>query len=136
MTPKNHTFASIGLVVTGVLVLSGCGTEILPTPASESVTQEEPPVGGYEGWWNATSPSGGNTGLPVETVTVSTATGEILDASRRDSDGQIVILSPNDVNYTVRTDPEWPANSVVIIDTTTNEVIESFSVDSSGNPTK
>ena len=37
-------------------------------------------VGGYDGWWNATPASGDMTGLPAETVTVDTNTGEIIDA--------------------------------------------------------
>lgn len=39
-----------------------------------------------------------------------------------------------DVPYTVVPDPSWPAESVIIIDTATNTIIENFRVDLNGNP--
>ena len=39
-----------------------------------------------------------------------------------------------DVPYTVVPDPSWPADSVIIIDTAANKVIESFRVDLKGHP--
>ena len=42
--------------------------------------------------------------------------------------------SITDAPYTVVPDPSWPADSVIIIDTATDKVIESFRVDLSGNP--
>ncbi|MCC3265232.1 hypothetical protein MUG94_10250 [Arthrobacter gengyunqii] len=89
---------------------------------------------GYEGWWNATPVSGDATGLPDETVAVRTDTGDIVDASTRDASGKAEAVNPDDVDYTVVADPAWPRQSVVIIDTETNEVIESFPIDSTGTP--
>ncbi|WP_104053961.1 MULTISPECIES: hypothetical protein [unclassified Arthrobacter] len=95
----------------------------------------EPIIGGYEGWWNSTPVSGDTTGLPDETVAVRTDTGEIVDASTRNASGQAEAVHPDDVEYAVVTDPVWPKQSVVIIDTETSEVIESFPIDSTGEPT-
>ncbi|MDI3240730.1 DUF937 domain-containing protein [Arthrobacter sp. AL08] len=39
-----------------------------------------------------------------------------------------------DVPYTVVPDPSWPADSVIIINTAANKVIEHFRVDLNGNP--
>ena len=58
-----------------------------------------------------------------------------MDASTRDANGQTEAVRPDDIEYTVVADPEWPKQSVVIIDTKTNEVIESFPIDSTGEPT-
>ena len=98
----------------------------MPSPASE--------VGGYEGWWNATPANGNLAGLPQETVSVNTRTNAVVDAfSRKTNDaGRPTLIS--DVPYTVVPDPSWPADSVIIIDTTTNKVIESFRVDLDGDP--
>ncbi len=94
----------------------------------------ESTVGGYEGWWNATPASGNTAGLPQETVAVNTRTNTVVDAfSRRINDaGRATLIT--DVPYTVVPDPSWPADSVVIIDTATNKVIEDFRVDLNGNP--
>ena len=103
-------------------------------PTASPPASTESPVGGYEGWWNST-PAGGNTaGLPREAVAVNTRTNKVVDAfSRRINDaGRATLIT--DVPYTVVPDPSWPADSVVIIDTTTNKVIENFRVDLNGNP--
>ena len=92
------------------------------------------PVGGYEGWWNATPASGSSAGLPQETVAISTRTNMVVDAfNRRINDaGRPTLIT--DVPYTVVPDPTWPADSVVIINTATNRVIEHFRVDPNGDP--
>ncbi|MFJ7751063.1 hypothetical protein ACIQXM_14015 [Arthrobacter sp. NPDC097144] len=122
------------LLIAGTLVLGGCSSETRAAAALEPAPTEEP-IGGYEGWWNATPVSGGTTGLPDETVAVLTDTGEIVDASTRNANGQAESVHPDDVEYTVAADPAWPKQSVVIIDTETHEIIESFPVDSTGKPT-
>lgn len=98
----------------------------MPSPASEA--------GGYEGWWNATPANGNLAGFRQETVSVNTRTNTVVDAfSRKTNDaGRPTLIS--DVPYTVVPDPSWPADSVIIIDTTTNKVIESFRVDLDGDP--
>jgi hypothetical protein len=92
------------------------------------------PVGGYEGWWNATRASGAAAALPQETVAVNTETNQVVDAFNRgiNDAGRPTRLS--DVKYTVTPDPAWPDHSVVIIDTSTNRVIAGFRVDAKGEP--
>lgn len=122
------------LLVAGVLVSSGCSVEAQATAASEPSPLGETVTTGYEGWWNGTPVSGDATGLPDETVAVRTDTGDIVDASTRDASGRAEAVNPDDVDYTVVPDPAWPRQSVVIIDTETNEVIASFPIDSTGTP--
>ena len=97
-------------------------------------SRSDGPIGGYDGWWNATPASGNATSLPQETVAVNTATNQVVDAfNRRINDaGRATRLT--DVAYTVVPDPGWPAHSVVIIDTATNRVIADFRVDARGEP--
>ena len=123
------------LLIAGTLVLGGCSSETQASAALEPSPTEEPIIGGYEGWWNGTPVSGDTTGQPDETVAVRTETGEIVDASTRNASGQAKAVHPDDVEYAVVTDPAWPKQSVVIIDTETSEVIESFPIDSTGEPT-
>ena len=67
-------------------------------------------------------------------MAVSTRTHTVVDAfSRRINDAERP-TQITDVPYTVVPDPAWPADSVVIIDTATNKVIEHFRVDINGNP--
>ncbi|BCW17501.1 hypothetical protein NtRootA9_02090 [Arthrobacter sp. NtRootA9] len=88
------------------------------------------PIGGYEGWWNSTPISGDTSGLPQETVTVNTRTGQVVDAFNRAKNSTLI----SDVNYTPVPDPSWPANSIIIIDTTSGKIIEDFLVDEGGTP--
>ena len=67
-------------------------------------------------------------------MAVRTDTGEIVDASSRDASGHAYALDPDDVEYSVAAEPHWPEHSVVIIDTETSEVVESFPVNSAGKP--
>ena len=103
-------------------------------PGQSAGPRADGPVGGYEGWWNATPVSGNATALPQETVAVNTETNQVVDAfNRRINDaGRATRLT--DVAYTVVPDPAWPAHSVVIIDTATNRVIGDFRVDERGEP--
>lgn len=91
-------------------------------------------VGGYEGWRNATPANGTTEGLPQETVAINTRTNTVIDAfSRKIIDaGRPTRIT--DVAYTVVPDPSWPAESVIIIDTAANKMIEHFRVDLNGNP--
>lgn len=84
-------------------------------------------IGGYEGWWNATPVDGDATGLPNETVQISTRTNKVIDGYNRTT-------KSTNISYTVHADPAWPKNSIVIIDTATNKVIDSFPVDDKGIP--
>ncbi|XAS65169.1 hypothetical protein VUN84_05775 [Micrococcaceae bacterium Sec5.8] len=104
------------------------------TPQLSRSAPGEPAVGGYEGWWNATPASGGNAGLPQETVAINTRTNLVVDAFSRTINGAGRPTLITDVPYSVVPDPSWPADSVVIIDTATNRVIEHFRVDLKGEP--
>jgi hypothetical protein len=99
------------------------------TPAARTPVADRP-IGGYEGWWNSTPVHGSAEGLPEETVTVNTRTGKIVDAFNRAKNSTLI----SDVDYNLVPDPGWPANSIVIIDTTTGMVIEDFLVDERGVP--
>ncbi|WP_432395872.1 hypothetical protein ACRQ5B_00410 [Pseudarthrobacter sp. L19] len=126
--------------------LSGCATQpmgaVQPGPAQAGSAAADPteadrpygPVGGYEGWWNSTPASGDAHGLPAETVAINTRTNQVVDAfNRRINDaGRPTKIS--DVDYTVTPDPSWPKDSVVIIDTSTRQVIADFRVDAAGEP--
>lgn len=131
--------AVAGLLLVGMLTTSGCGngngngSNSMPGP--QTVPLEVASVGGYEGWWNGTPVSGDTSGLPDETVAVRTETGEIVDASARDARRQAAAVPLSEVEYTVEPDRGWPSRSVVIIDTATGEVIDSFPVDSEDRPT-
>ncbi|WP_299169832.1 hypothetical protein [uncultured Arthrobacter sp.] len=72
--------------------------------------------------------------MPQETVAVNTDIGEVVDAFNRQISERGKATELSDVQYTVTPDPGWPAGSVVIIDTSTDEVIETFGVDSNGKP--
>lgn len=132
--------AAVSVILAAGVSLSACGGtakagETVPesTPASTTASSESA-VGGYEGWWNATPASGNTAGLPQETVAINTRTNKVVDAfSRKTNDGGRATLI-SDVPYTVVPDPSWPADSVIIIDTATNKVIEDFRVDLDGNP--
>ncbi len=91
-------------------------------------------IAGYEGWWNATPAEGSAAGLPQETVAVSTRTGKIVDAFNRSRNDARQVTLPTDVKYDVVPDPSWPKDSVVIIDTSSGKVIESFPVNDRGEP--
>ena len=128
--------AAVGVILTAGVSLSACGgaAKAAGTPTALPPASSESPVGGYEGWWNATPASGNTAGLPQEAVAVNTRTNKVVDAfSRRINDaGRATLIT--DVPYTVVPDPSWPADSVVIIDAATNMVIEDFRVDLNGNP--
>jgi hypothetical protein len=128
--------AAVGAILAAGVSLSACGGAAVAagTPAGSAPASLESPVGGYEGWWNATPASGSTAGLPQETVAVNTRTNKVVDAfSRRINDaGRATLIT--DVPFAVVPDPSWPADSVIIIDTATNKVIEDFRVDLNGNP--
>lgn len=143
LTARAPHLAAVSLMLAAGVSLSACGgaaeaagdTGTAPmsrsTPAGPPAV---PPVGGYEGWWNATPASGSAAGLPQETVAINTSTNVVVDAfNRRINDaGRPTLIT--DVPYVVVPDPSWPADSVVIVDTATNRVIEHFRVDLNGDP--
>jgi hypothetical protein len=128
--------AAVCLILAAGVSLSACGgaANAAGTPTGSAPASLESPVGGYEGWWNATPANGDTAGLPQQTVAISTRTLTVVDAfSRRINDaGRPTRIT--DVAFTVVPDPAWPADSVVIIDTATNKVIEHFRIDTNGNP--
>ena len=126
--------------------LSGCAAQPLGAvqlgPAQAGSTAANPteagraygPVGGYEGWWNSTPASGDAHGLPAETVAINTRTNQVVDAFNRSINDAGRPTKISDVDYTVTPDPLWPEDSVVIIDTSTRQVIADFRVDAAGEP--
>ena len=120
------------------MALAGCagGETAAPAhaPAAAAAAEQPTTVGGYEGWWNATPLSGDATGLPQETVAVNVRTGKVVDAFNRALNDAGKVTNVSDVDYTVVPDPAWPADSVVIIETATGQVIDSFPVDQNGVP--
>jgi hypothetical protein len=129
----------LGLIgIAAAMALAGCATGATAppnaTPAAAAEVERPTTVGGYEGWWNATPLSGDASGLPQETVAVNTRTGEVVDAFNRSMNDAGKATSIADVDYPVVPDPAWPADSVVIIETATGDVIESFPVNQKGEP--
>lgn len=128
--------AAVCLILAIGVSLSACGgaANAAGTPTASLQHSSAPEVGGYEGWWNATPASGNTAGLPQEAVAINTRTNTVVDAFSRASNdaGRPTLIT--DVPYTVVPDPSWPADSVIIIDTATNKVIEDFRVDLNGNP--
>ncbi|WP_290258346.1 hypothetical protein [Arthrobacter sp. YD4] len=126
--------------------LSGCAAQptgaVQPGPAQAGSAAAGPtdagrapgPVGGYEGWWNSTPASGDAHGLPAETVAINTRTNQVVDAFNRSINEAGRPTKISDVDYIVTPDPSWPKDSVVIIDTTTRQVIADFRVDAAGEP--
>ncbi|MDQ0278638.1 hypothetical protein QO003_002941 [Arthrobacter silviterrae] len=82
-------------------------------------------IGGYIGWWNSTTEDGSDAGLPNETVQISTRTNTVVDGYNR-------ATGSHAINYTVHPDPRWPKKSIIIVDTATNKVLDSFPVDENG----
>ena len=130
----------VRLGLTGIvaaIALAGCGSGETATPSampSAAAIVEPPTAGGYEGWWNATPLSGDAAGLPQETVAVNTRTGQVVDAFNRAMNDAGKVTTVSDVDYTVVPDPSWPEDLVVIIDTASGELIESFPVNLNGDP--
>jgi hypothetical protein len=67
-------------------------------------------------------------------VAFNVRTGKVVDAFNRARNDAGKVTNISDVDYTVVPDPAWPADSVVIIETATGEVIESFPVNQNGEP--
>ncbi|GAA2853510.1 hypothetical protein [Paenarthrobacter ilicis] len=88
-------------------------------------------IGGYEGWWNSSFLDGTPAG-PPEIVAVNTNTGTVVDYFNRAKHEAGQQLTPDDTDYTAVPDPSWPTSSVVIIDTATGKMIDSFPVDHRG----
>ncbi|TLM80868.1 hypothetical protein [Pseudarthrobacter sp. NamE5] len=124
------------LVMSGLAAVLAAGAVVgvqAVQPKTEYPRPEAMTIAGYEGWWNSTPASGNTEGLPQETVAVNTRTGKIVDASNRARNDAGLPTLPSDVNFDVVPDPNWPANSIVIIDTASGKVIEDFVVDEKGS---
>ena len=129
----------IALGLLGVAVVTVGGAAVWGINAAQPKTDyaamaESQTVMGYEGWWNSTPADGSGKDLPQETVAINTATGQIVDAFNRAKNDAHQPTSISDVHFDVVPDAGWPAQSVVIIDTATGKVIESFPVDEKGRP--
>lgn len=128
----------IALSMLGVAVVVVGGTALGIKAAQPKIdyaaVAESKTVAGYEGWWNSTPADGSGKALPQETVAVNTTTGKIVDAFNRAKNDAHQVTSISDVHFDVVPDPNWPAKSVVIIDTATGKVIESFPVNEKGRP--
>jgi hypothetical protein len=132
---KNMKIA-MGLLVVGVVAVGGTviGINAARPKTDYAAVAESKTIMGYEGWWNSTPADGSGKDLPQETVAVNTTTGQIVDAFNRAKNDAHQPTSVSDVHFDVLPDPGWPAKSVVIIDTATGKVIESFPVDEKGRP--
>lgn len=131
---KNMKLA-LGIIGTAVVIIGGSvvGVQAMQ-PQAQHIPPEAITVMGYEGWWNSTPVEGSAEGLPQETVSVNTTTGQIVDAFNRAKNDAHEVTLVSDVDFEVVRDSNWPENSVVIIDTTSGKVIESFPVDEKGQP--
>lgn len=125
------TAAIVGGVVLGVQANAAPS----PSPGTYSAKGpiEDRPIGGYEGWWNATPEKGSADHLPQETVSVNTRTNQVVDVFNRAMNDARQIATIADIDFEVVPDPAWPKNSVVIIETASGKVIESFPVDERGD---
>lgn len=121
------------VVLAGAVAVSVQANATTPQdPGSQlKASMAEAHIGGYMGWWNSTPLHGSPLG-PPDVVAVNTNTGTIVDYfNRAKADaGQQTFAA--DATYQVAPDPTWPASSVVIIDTATDKVIDSFPVDEKG----
>ena len=117
--------------VVAMMALTGCSAQ---ANASAEVakgitsTRGENCTGGFETIWNSTPVDGNVSELPLETVTVVSETGRILDAMRRTSAGTAEAVAPESVDYKVNVDPSWPKNHAVMIDTATGKVLETIEI--------
>ncbi|WP_084073360.1 hypothetical protein [Demequina sp. NBRC 110052] len=93
-------------------------------------------IGGLEGWWNSTPVS-----LPCErwdesdprildhpdTVLINTVDYTMVEAAYRSDRAALGAYATLDGDFVVPArDPEWPANSLVLIDAATGEVLETY----------
>lgn len=133
---KNMKLA-LSMFGVAVVVIGGTavGINAAKPKTDYAAVAESKTIMGYEGWWNSTPADGSGKDLPQETVAVNTTTGQIVDAFNRAKNAAHQVTSISDVHFDVVPDPTWPAKSVVIIDTATGKVIESFPVDEKGRPT-
>jgi hypothetical protein len=135
---KNKLIAAVGLALLTAVAPGVAAAQSVPAdhtrPSLPATSRSDGPVGGYEGWWNATPTTGDTAALPQETVAVNTETHKLVDAFNRAINDAGRSTELTDVNYTVEPDPGWPDHSVVIIDTATNRVIADFRVDERGEP--
>ena len=122
--------AITGISLLAASILSGCGAAAAAPasdPAAHTGDQSQDCIGGYEGPWNSTRVDGTDEGWPREIVTVLTDSGRIIDAFNRDKDAT---GTPEElgITYEVKMDKTWPANSVVIMDTSNGKVIDTFPI--------
>lgn len=93
-------------------------------------------IGGLEGWWNSTPAS-----LPCErwdesdtrildhpdTVLINTVDNTMVEAAYRTDRAALGIYATLDGDFVVPApDPGWPANSLILIDAATGEVLETY----------
>lgn len=143
---------TLGGSILAVVVLSGCGAvqaspaterfdkaittvtapesdgttamdDPLPSLSPDGVSPAESCTGGWKGWWNAIPVNGSDEGLPTQTVTVLSGTGEMIGSLDRNNQSA---RSPKDlgIDFQVQPDPAWPADSLVVLDVDTGKVIE------------
>jgi hypothetical protein len=99
------------------------------TQTGEPIDLAEHGVGGYEGWWSSDGDGeacDAHAGAHPEVVLASSRTGEVVEAR---TNGARLQRPPQ----TPPGDPaEWLADSVVVLDARTGEVLDAFDVDESG----
>ncbi|WP_152642613.1 hypothetical protein [Pseudarthrobacter chlorophenolicus] len=138
---KGEKLKTLAVALGTAAVLAGiavAGTQGSGASGTDSTAVKAPmegrPLGGYEGWWTSTPLSGDTSGLPEETIAVNTSSGKIVDVFNRADNAAGLTTSASSVRFDVVSDPAWPSNSVVIIDTSSGNVIEIFPVDGNGSP--
>jgi hypothetical protein len=120
--------------VAGAVAVAGCSAPAEAAGELGEPTASQPVgncTGGFEGPWNSTPVEGDAAGLPQETVTVVSETGQIFDAMRRDPDGTAQAVPRGEldgIDYQVKVDPSWPKSHAVAIDTATGEVLGMFEI--------
>ncbi|NWL31473.1 hypothetical protein DM791_00940 [Paenarthrobacter nitroguajacolicus] len=121
------------VVLAGAVTVSVQANATTPQdPGSQlKAAMAEAHIAGYLGWWNSTPLFGSRMG-PPDVVGVNTNTGTIVEYFNRAKAEAGQQTFPSDATYNVVPDSTWPTSSVVIIDTATDEVIDSFPVDEKG----
>lgn len=120
--------ATAGITLLMASVLSGCGVATIAPAndvAGKTGSSSQDCIAGFESKWNSTPVEGPVEGLPREVVTALTDSGRIIDAYSRDKDSA---GTPEElgITYDVKMDAAWPKNSIVIIDTANDKVLDLF----------
>ncbi|GAB3536232.1 hypothetical protein GCM10027403_16300 [Arthrobacter tecti] len=129
--------AIAAVLTTAALALGGCGvgnenSGIEPEARAGAPARADGCIGGWEGWWNSTPVDGNDEHLPQQTVTLLTDTGRVIDTFDR-SMNLAGDAETTGVDYQPEVDQAWPANSVVVVDAKTGEMIKIIPIEPGTN---